>query len=267
MFRQVPDEWEVINVYTVEPVPVDNHGATILRLAPHEITGTYIFDMASPAPASPPRTPNKSSSPTRPPPPGHQSAPTRVSMERRVSEASTSSSTSSSPLPSSSKRSPMNSIISFLRTHSNSHKSSHPQHHYNSSSSSASSSSLEEDSLSGSEASILKESVSAPQRCQHHPTSASASSTELAGPSRRGYKKSDVKRALMAARGELMKQVELAGRNGLVSEGWSVTILRQAARYRIRIEYVGRPAVISYQQEEQTSRARKPPFLEMVDAN
>lgn len=77
------------------------------------------------------------------------------------------------------------------------------------------------------------------------------------------YKKSDLKRALIFARHELMKQVEQSGKNALVLEGWTVTVMRQASLYRIHIEYTGRPAIVSYPEDMTPSRV--PPFLEVVD--
>jgi hypothetical protein len=77
------------------------------------------------------------------------------------------------------------------------------------------------------------------------------------------YKKSDLKRALIFARHELMKQVAQSGKNALVLEGWTVTVLRQGSVYRIQIEYTGRPAIVSYPEDMTPSRV--PPFLEVVD--
>lgn len=85
----------------------------------------------------------------------------------------------------------------------------------------------------------------------------------VAPPPRPAYKKSDLKKALIFARGEIVKQVEASGKNALIVEGWAVTVLRQGSRYRLQIEYTARPAVVSYPDQP---RLRRPPYLEVIDS-
>lgn len=288
MLHQVPVEWEVVDQYAVEPIRVyvEDDGATIVRLAPHEIVGAYTFDMAPPVPAArsthrkrhshdgSKRTEDEQSltAPRRAshPASSRPQAPVPAPNEQSSDPSSSPYTPSASP-----KLTRLGSALSFFRTHTNPHP--RPDQRRRPSSSTASSSDDSQSSGSGSGSSD-GDSEAMPRRKLLGRRRDSAKSTSSSGslcPMKKpappsvespAYRKADLKRALTFARGELMKQVEASGKNALVLEGWSVTVLRQASRYRIRIEYTGRPAIISYPEGPTTEPLRKlPPFLEVID--
>ncbi|KAG8759384.1 hypothetical protein FRC14_006048 [Serendipita sp. 396] len=95
-----------------------------------------------------------------------------------------------------------------------------------------------------------------------HRRSSTPKSTEAA-PLQRPYDKVDLKKALIFARGEILRQVEASGKNALVLEGWDITVLRRGGQYRLQIEYTARPAIVIY---EDKPRSRRPPYLQILDS-
>jgi len=222
-------------------------GATIVRLGPHEIVGAYTFDMAQPAPVRPlykkrhssdnssskrgsgakvDETPGRSThSATRPESHDPRSAPPAVQAQRMKSPTPMNNSDSS--LSSSSNLTRLGSSLSFFRNHTQTHPR-YDQHRRSDSPLSSGDGSLSTSDSGSSDG----ESPAPPRHSRRRYSDRSSkssecrSSTTAAGTAKRAaaaeapaYRKEDLKRALMFARGELMKQVSASGKNALVLEG------------------------------------------------
>lgn len=171
-------------------------------------------------------TPRRASHPAsaRPQPPTLPTEP----IQRTTSPASLST-TETSSVPSSPKPTRLGSALSFFRTHSQPHPTPDQRRRGSSAGSSI------EDSHSGSgSGSSDGDSEAVPRRKllgKRRDSSKSTSSSGLLCPSRAlkkpsspvtespAYQKADLKKAVMFARAELMKQVKSSGKNALVLEG------------------------------------------------
>ena len=216
-------------------------GATIVSLAPHEIVGAYTFDMAPSAPARPghrkshshesavssqasnkekataaPRRSSHSPSP-RPQPPVVEP------IARTISPASLPNSTSSPT--GSPKLRRLGSAFSFLRPHSNARPGA-DQHRRLSASSDDSHSGSGSGSSDGDSEAVSRKHL--PESPKSTSSTGRRASLCLQGVAKKptpaihespAYSRADLKRALIFARGELMKQVQTSGKNALVLEG------------------------------------------------
>ncbi|PVF98626.1 hypothetical protein CPB86DRAFT_814652 [Serendipita vermifera] len=298
MLRTQPIDWEVVDSFTVNPIYIDleEQGASILRLSSHEVVGDYTFDMALPtdmrqaqrrrlsfgehnktqmpplerpqrrtshssgdsqsntAPerhmnhqherSSPhsayfPHHKEANSGETSPPPSSYLTPPMAAAWPNAQGPSHDAHhSPSSSPKPTR-----LSSAISYFRS----------QRRAPSCSSSTSNSGTSDGDSDSSSRSSKRIPLFRRRSTQQRPPA----------PPTPGYKKADLKKAIIFARGEIMKQVERSGKNALALEGWNVSVLRQGPRYRIQIEYTARPALVRYM--DGVSPSSLPPFLEVID--
>ncbi|KAF5311789.1 hypothetical protein D9619_003324 [Psilocybe cf. subviscida] len=71
--------------------------------------------------------------------------------------------------------------------------------------------------------------------------------------------RSELPKALVFARGQLLQEVNKNGYNILLNESWRVTLLRKAKLHRVEIEYSGRPALVLNE-----PLVQHPPFLAVL---
>ncbi|TDL28738.1 hypothetical protein BD410DRAFT_712419 [Rickenella mellea] len=69
-------------------------------------------------------------------------------------------------------------------------------------------------------------------------------------------------RSLEFSRQQLLRELSNKGYNSLISEGWSMTVLRKGKRHRMVVQYDGRGAIISGKFDP-----RPPPFLDMLNSS
>ncbi|KAG8808200.1 hypothetical protein FRC17_004058 [Serendipita sp. 399] len=298
MFHTQPVKWEVVDSFSVDPIRiyVEDEGATIVRLASNEIVGNYIFDMDAQARPSPPqRSPgrrrgsNSSSKrsnepiPTRrrslpqsTPPPGgirsilrdHNSDSHGVTTNSTTplnQEGSPNRTNSPEPItpPPSLHLGPQDTVSSSSKHSSvlSSALSLFKSHRRSGSTSSGSNS--DSGSGSGSSDGDSDSSAKSTKSSDFFHRRSTFSRPQEAAPLHRPYDKVDLKKALIFARGEILKQVEASGKNALVLEGWNITVLCRGHQYRLQIEYTARPAIVLY---EDKPRTRRPPYLQILDS-
>jgi len=76
------------------------------------------------------------------------------------------------------------------------------------------------------------------------------------------HKKNDaeIRNAVIISRQQLLQEVAKKGFNHLLSESWNLTILRRNKRYRIEVQYCGRPVHTS----RYLPSTQLPPFMEVL---
>ncbi|KAF9229661.1 hypothetical protein BS17DRAFT_771759 [Gyrodon lividus] len=67
--------------------------------------------------------------------------------------------------------------------------------------------------------------------------------------------------AVLFARQQLLQQITTKNYNIMLLEGWTLTRLRQGKRYRIEVDYTGRPGYVS----GKIPAFRPPPFIAVLD--
>ncbi|KAI0314986.1 hypothetical protein OF83DRAFT_1164985 [Amylostereum chailletii] len=71
----------------------------------------------------------------------------------------------------------------------------------------------------------------------------------------------DIQRSLIFAQQQMLHEVRSKGYNVLWCEGWDLTLLRKAKRYRVEVRYIGRPAYLS----GKPLASPLPPFMGVID--
>ncbi|KAI0048435.1 hypothetical protein FA95DRAFT_1558094 [Auriscalpium vulgare] len=74
-------------------------------------------------------------------------------------------------------------------------------------------------------------------------------------------KQKDLRSSLAFAQQQFLQEVTSKGYNALWAEGWTVTLLRKAKKYRVEVRYVGRPACLS----GKPIQPQPPPFMGVLD--
>jgi len=73
-------------------------------------------------------------------------------------------------------------------------------------------------------------------------------------------KDKDLENSLLFAQQQFFEEVRRKGYNALWSEGWQLTLLRKAKRYRVEVKYTGQPACLT----SKADQSHQPPFLAVL---
>ncbi|KAI0034908.1 hypothetical protein K488DRAFT_44484 [Vararia minispora EC-137] len=70
----------------------------------------------------------------------------------------------------------------------------------------------------------------------------------------------DLQKVVTFAQDQMLLEIRSRGYNALWTEGWRLTILRRAARERVEVRYVGRPAKLNATPD----KTPPPPFIDVL---